>query len=134
MFPELDHRCNNIIQAQIFSVYRLFLGLSLGDPKVGDLSIICAVCVLSHLVLSDSLRPFGLQLARLLCLWDFQPRILEWVAIFLLQGIFLTQGSNLNLQCLLHRRWILYSLSYWGSPYTQFQKQEESFFFGISFY
>ena len=29
----------------------------------------------------------------------FQARILEWVAIFLLQGIFLTQGSN---TCLLH--------------------------------
>ena len=28
----------------------------------------------------------------------FQARILEWVAIFLLQGIFLTQGSNTCLQ------------------------------------
>ena len=27
----------------------------------------------------------------------FQTRILEWVAIFLLQGIFLTQGLNLGL-------------------------------------
>ena len=27
----------------------------------------------------------------------FQARILEWVAIFLLQGIFLTQGSNTRL-------------------------------------
>ena len=26
-----------------------------------------------------------------------QARILEWVAIFLLQGIFLTQGSNLHI-------------------------------------
>ena len=31
-----------------------------------------------------------------------QARILEWVAIFLLQGIFPTQGSNLCLLCLLH--------------------------------
>ena len=30
-----------------------------------------------------------------------------------LQGIFLTQESN---QCLLHYRWILYPLSYQGSP------------------
>ena len=35
----------------------------------------------------------------------FQARILEWVAIFLLQGIFLIQESN---QGLLHCRWILY--------------------------
>ena len=34
-----------------------------------------------------------------------QARILEWVAIALFQGIFLTQGLNL---CLLHHRWILY--------------------------
>ena len=32
----------------------------------------------------------------------FQARVLEWVAIFLLQGIFLTQGSNPHLLCLLH--------------------------------
>ena len=32
----------------------------------------------------------------------FQARILEWVAIFLLQGIFLTQGSNLCLLRVLH--------------------------------
>ena len=38
-----------------------------------------------------------------------QARILEWVAIFLLQGIFPTQGSNLGL---LHCRQILYHLSY----------------------
>ena len=33
----------------------------------------------------------------------------------LLQGIFLTQGSNLGL---LHCRWILYQLSHRGSPWT----------------
>ena len=41
-----------------------------------------------------------------------QARILEWVAIFLLQGIFLTQGSNSHLLCLLHCRQILYPLSH----------------------
>ena len=44
----------------------------------------------------------------------FQARILEWVANSLLQGIFLTQGSNLGL---LHYRHILYCLSHWGSPF-----------------
>ena len=43
----------------------------------------------------------------------FQARILEWGAIFLLQGIFLTQGWKL---CLLYCRCILCPLSYWGSP------------------
>ena len=44
----------------------------------------------------------------------FQERILDWVAIFLLQGIFPTQGSNPHLlQC----RPILYCLSNLGSPF-----------------
>ena len=37
-----------------------------------------------------------------------QARILEWVAIFLLQGIFLTQESNPHLLHLLHWQVILY--------------------------
>jgi len=45
----------------------------------------------------------------------FQARILEWAAIFLLQGIFPTQGLNLHLLCLLNCRWILYPLRHHGS-------------------
>ena len=48
----------------------------------------------------------------------FQARLLEWVAIFLLQGIFLIQELN---QGLLHWRWILYKLSYQGSPKVMFK-------------
>ena len=44
-----------------------------------------------------------------------QLRILEWVAISLLQGIFPTQGSNPGLP---HCRWILYQLNHAGSPRT----------------
>ena len=40
----------------------------------------------------------------------FQARILEWVTI--LQGIFLIQGLNPCLLCLLHWRWILFPLSH----------------------
>ena len=40
------------------------------------------LCVLSHSVVSISLRPYGLTLARLLCPWGIlQARILEWVAM-----------------------------------------------------
>ena len=42
-----------------------------------------------------------------------QARILEWVAVPLLQGIFPTQGSNPGFP---HCRQILYQLSYLGSP------------------
>ena len=41
-----------------------------------------------------------------------QARILEWLVIPTLQGIFSTQGSNLGL---LHSRLVPYHLSYQGS-------------------
>ena len=43
-----------------------------------------------------------------------QARILEWVAV--LQRIFMTQGLNLCLLCLLHCRCIFYQLNHLGSP------------------
>ena len=42
-----------------------------------------------------------------------QARVLEWVAVFLLQGIFLTQGTNPGIP---HCRQRLYHLSHQGSP------------------
>ena len=66
------------------------------------------MCV-TWLVLSNSLRPRGLQLIRLLCPWN-SPRKNTGVGChFFLQGICPTQGSNL---ALLHCRQILYHLSY----------------------
>ena len=54
--------------------------------------------------------------------------MLEWVAIFLLQGIFLTQRLNLHLLCLLHCRRILYPLSHRGSifPILGLLKEDQS--------
>ena len=45
-------------------------------------------------VVSDSLRPHGLQPARLLCLWNFPGKNTGVGCHFLLQGIFLTQGLS----------------------------------------
>ena len=56
-------------------------------------------CMLSHFILSDSLRPLGLQPTRLLCSRDFPGKNTGVGCDALLQGIFLTQRSN---QCLLH--------------------------------
>ena len=67
----------------------------------------------SHSVLSDSLRPHGLYPARLLCPWNSPGKNTGVGNNSLLQGIFLTQGSNLEL---LHFRQILYCLSHQGSP------------------
>ena len=52
-------------------------------------------------------------LTRLLCPWDFLGKNSRVGCHFLLQEIFLTQGSNPRL---LHCRQILYSLSHKGSP------------------
>ena len=56
-------------------------------------------CVPSCSVVSDSLWPFGLSPARLLCPWDSPGKNTGVHCHALLQGIFLTQGSN---PCLLH--------------------------------
>ena len=69
--------------------------------------------VLNRSVVSNSLRPHGLQPSRLLCLWDFPGKNNGVGCHFLLQGIFPTQGLNTDL---LHCGQILYQLSYKGSP------------------
>ena len=58
-------------------------------PKVQELS--------SRSVVSDSLRPRGLQPARFLCPWDSPGKNTGVGGHFLLQGIFLTQRLNLQL-------------------------------------
>ena len=50
---------------------------------------------------------------RLLCPWDSSGKNTGGGCHFLLQGMFLTQGSN---PCLLHCRQILYHLSHQESP------------------
>ena len=62
-------------------------------------------------VMSDSLEPHELYPARLLSSWDFPGKNTGVGCHFLLQEIFLTQGSNLGL---LHCRQILYHLSHQG--------------------
>ena len=73
----------------------------------------CA-CLISRLVVSDSLQPHGLQPSRLLCPWDFWGKNTGVGNHSLLQGIFPIQGSNPGL---LHCRQILYHLSHQESPY-----------------
>ena len=63
--------------------------------------------------MSDSLRSHGLLSTRLLCPWDFPGKSTGVGCHFLLQGIFLTQGSN---PALVHCRQTFYPLSHQGSP------------------
>ena len=51
-------------------------------------------CVLSQSVMSNSVRPYGLQLARLLCPWNSPGKNTGVCCHALLQEIFLTQGFD----------------------------------------
>ena len=66
-----------------------------------------SVCV-SHLVVSDSLWSHGLGPARILCPWNSSGKSTGVCCHSLLQGIFLTQGSNLGF---LHCRQIIHHKS-----------------------
>ena len=59
---------------------------------------------LSPSVMCSYLRPHGLQPANLFYPWDFPSKNTKVSCHFLLQGIFLTQGSKLPLLPLLHCR------------------------------
>ena len=52
--------------------------------------------------LDHTLTPWTIAHQAPLVHETFQARMLWWIAIFLLQGIFLTQGSNPHRLCLLH--------------------------------
>ena len=64
-------------------------------------------------VVSDFCDPHGLKPTRLLCPWDFPGKNTGASCYFLLQGIFLTQGSN---SYLLHWQADSSPLSHQGSP------------------
>ena len=62
-------------------------------PKSGRHLNVCT-CGLSGSVVSDSLQPWGLQSPRLLCPWESPGKNTDVGCHFLIQGIFLTQGSK----------------------------------------
>ena len=72
-------------------------------------------CLLRRSVVPNSVTLWTAA-PRLHCSWDCPGKNSGVSCHFLLQGIFLTQGLNQHLLCLLHCRQILYLLSHWGSP------------------
>ena len=77
------------------------------DSSLSDfislISLICCCLVTKSCLIL--LQSCGLEPTRLLCPWDFPGKFTAVGCHFLLQGIFLTHGSN---PCPLHCRWILY--------------------------
>jgi len=121
----LHNQCNELIhQSQKFPHRSL-----LSSPATRELLIILVytsqnftyfyIHFIYNLYISVShsfvltLQPYGHSLPGSSVHGILQARILEWVAIFLLQGIFLTQGLNPGL---LHCRQILCHLSHQECP------------------
>ena len=82
--------------------------------------------MLSCSVASDSLQPHGPQPTRVLCPWDFPGKNTGVGCHALLQGIFLTQGSNPHLFCLPHWQADSLPLAPPGEPYLGYTEQLKS--------
>ena len=92
---------------RVFNVFqdRIACQSSLGQDRSRPYHVLWAapgLCVFSCLAFPTLCDPHGQQPARLLCPWDFPGKNTVVGCHTLLQGIFLTQGSNLHLLCLLH--------------------------------
>ena len=90
-----------------FSLSGLFHSIweSLGPSTSLQMTQFCSFLYILVLVaqsLSDSLWSYGLWPSRLLCPWDSPGKNTGVGCHFLLQEIFLTQGSNMCLLCLLN--------------------------------
>ena len=81
-------------------------------------------CLVScvHAQLRPTLQLHGLQPTRLLSPRDFPGKNIRVGCHFLLQGIFSTQGLNLNLLHLLHWQADSLPLHHLGSPIDLFNK------------
>ena len=84
--------------------FRVICNIAMGNFNTRSVCVCVCVhaCVLSCSVISCSLWPHRLQLARLLSPWNFPGKNTGLGCHFLLQGIFPTQGLKLHLLLLLH--------------------------------
>ena len=80
----------------------------------------------SDMLTSDSLRPHGLEPARLLCLWEFSGKNIGVGCHFLLQETFPTQGSSPHLRHLLPRHAASFLLRHSGSPLLQTRENKKN--------
>ena len=72
-----------------------------GPSSGSDVFWVTGVCVCSVTQLCSTLQSYEPLSTRLLCPWDSPGKNTGVGCHFLLQGIFLTQGSNPHLLCLL---------------------------------
>ena len=95
-----------------FCVCFLFIFITIAMASLINKVCVC-VCVLIAQSCPTLCKGMDYSPPRFLCPWDFSGKGTRVGCHFLLQGIFPTQGWNLDL---LHCRQILYCLSHQGSP------------------
>ena len=122
-----DFLCNKILNCTVvIKSNKRIMGS--GTMNIGQVNIIWdyykrSEVKWSHSVVSDSLRPHGLQPTMLLCPQDFPGNSAGVDCHFLLQGIFPTQGSNPGLP---YCRQTLNRLSHQGSPTIKEHRRNKS--------
>ena len=102
----------------IITEYLLFLFGVVGTGIKKIYNMLCACCILSRFScvwLFVTLWTIALQTH---CPWNSPGKNTGVGCHFLLQGIFLNQGLNPWLLCLLHCRWILYQWATGEAPYS----------------
>ena len=90
-WASMDNRCSIFTMNNWICTF-----INPGHLQVCVYVCVC-MCVLSHVWLCDPMEP-----TSLLCPWDLPDKNTGVGCHFLLQGIFLIQGSNLHLLHLLH--------------------------------
>ena len=106
--------CTQFKMQALWVICRLFIRYRWKVVGVFGLLQICCCCLVA--VVSDPLRLHGPYPNRLLCSWDCPGKNTGVSCHFLLQGIFLTQGSNLPL---LHWQADCLPLNHQGRPYCR---------------
>ena len=92
-----DRQIHSVGEKREFHLVHFILSLPRRKSQ-SEVKAVLSLCVCAQRcpLLCD---PCGLQPARSSAYGIFQERIMEGVAIYLLQGIFLTRGSNPHLLC-----------------------------------
>ena len=96
-----------IYVVNMMSVMQKILLINTHIPSFMTLGLVAKAC-------PTLATPWTIAHQALLCPWDSPGKNTGVGCHFLLQGIFLTQESYLGL---LHGRWMIYQLSYEGSPH-----------------
>ena len=99
------HKCRFV------AIYIAWSSLILLDLQLG---CCCCHCCLVTMSCPTLLQPHNLQPIRFFCPWNFAGKNTGMGCQFLLQGVFLTQGSNPHL---LHWQAGSLPLNHQGSPY-----------------